>query len=71
MPNGISNRQKAEELRHQKRPRAARAAPLAGKVPPRPIPVPTKPRRASSLPAHSYPTKRSSLGKRQEAGAKP
>jgi hypothetical protein len=31
MPNGISNRQKAEELRHQKRLRAARAAPLAGK----------------------------------------
>jgi hypothetical protein len=66
MPNGISNRQKAEELRHQKRLRAARAAPLAGKVPPRPT------RRASSsLPAHSYPTKRSSHGKRQEAGAKP
>ena len=38
MPNGISNRQKAEELRHQKRLRAARAEALSGKSPPRPIP---------------------------------
>jgi hypothetical protein len=48
MPNRISNREKAEELRHQKQLRAARAAPLAGKTPPRPIPVPTKPKRASA-----------------------
>jgi hypothetical protein len=64
MPNGISNRQKAEELRHQKRMRAAMAAPLAGKVPPKAVPLPSA---APRPPAH-YPAKRVAVGKRQEAG---
>jgi hypothetical protein len=47
MPNGISNRQKRAEQLHKKRSRAARAAPLGGKSPPKAIPVPTKSKRAS------------------------
>jgi hypothetical protein len=68
MPNGISNRQKRDELRHQKRMRAAMAAPLAGKVPPKAIPVPTAVKRppAGLAPSQHYPLKRAAVGKRQE-----
>jgi hypothetical protein len=66
MPNRISNRQKAEELRHQKRLRAARAEALAGKDPPPGIKIPSAaPRPPAGLAAHRYPAKRSSLGDRQ------
>ena len=70
MPNGISNRQKREELRHRKRARAVLAAPLAGKTPPRAIPpIPTKPKRlpAGLAPSH-YPHLKGV--RRQAPGAK-
>jgi hypothetical protein len=48
MPNGISNRQKRDELRHRKRARAVAAAGLArgAKKPVAAIPIASKPRRA-------------------------
>jgi hypothetical protein len=46
VPNRISNRQKAEELRHRKARQAERADALGGKSPVRLVPVPSAAKRA-------------------------
>jgi hypothetical protein len=80
MTKGVSKKLQRDDQRRKKRAQTATGFAQAAKTPPKAIPIaqrrsrPTDGRATAAhepLPAHSYPTKRVSLGKRQAPGGSP